>query len=126
MNEEKVSVIIPFYNRTDETIRAVQSVFKQSYNNYEIILVNDGLDHMAYQSTTSSSTYYRVLYQIYFQIRYGVTGLEVKKQARPFACEVFSVFNKLAILSEKTPFLWSFIEFKSCQQSKKLHQGYSN
>ncbi len=42
MNEEKVSVIIPFYNRTDETIRAVQSVFKQSYNNYEIILVNDG------------------------------------------------------------------------------------
>lgn len=38
----KVSVIIPFYNRIEETIRAIKSVLNQTYNNYEIILVNDG------------------------------------------------------------------------------------
>lgn len=37
-----VSVVIPFYNRPNETIRAIESVTSQEYSNYEIILVNDG------------------------------------------------------------------------------------
>lgn len=38
----KVSVIIPFYNQ-DEYIRdTVYSLYNQSYNNFEIIIVNDG------------------------------------------------------------------------------------
>lgn len=38
----KVSVVMPFYNRIDVTIRALQSIISQSYKNIEIILVNDG------------------------------------------------------------------------------------
>jgi glycosyltransferase involved in cell wall biosynthesis len=38
----KVSVIIPFFNRSEMTVRALKSVFKQSYNIFEIILINDG------------------------------------------------------------------------------------
>ena len=38
----KVSVIIPFYNRINLVIRALKSVLKQTYKNYEILLVNDG------------------------------------------------------------------------------------
>jgi len=38
----KVSVIIPFYNRPNQTIIALKSVLSQSYENIEIILVNDG------------------------------------------------------------------------------------
>ena len=37
-----VSVLVPFFNRPTETIRAVKSVLAQTYNNYEIILINDG------------------------------------------------------------------------------------
>ena len=37
-----VSVIIPFYNRPKETIRAIKSVLLQTHKNYEIILINDG------------------------------------------------------------------------------------
>lgn len=37
----KVSVVIPFYNRIDLTIRALKSILAQSYKNLEIILVND-------------------------------------------------------------------------------------
>ncbi|WP_300693451.1 glycosyltransferase family 2 protein [uncultured Bacteroides sp.] len=41
-NNIKVSVIIPFYNRVDWLEEAVISVLNQSYNNIEIIVVNDG------------------------------------------------------------------------------------
>jgi glycosyltransferase involved in cell wall biosynthesis len=37
-----VSVIIPFYNGVEWLSEAVQSVLDQTYNNFEIIVVNDG------------------------------------------------------------------------------------
>lgn len=37
-----LSIIIPVYNVRDYIIRCVQSLIKQSYNQYEIILVDDG------------------------------------------------------------------------------------
>ena len=42
MEDKKVSVIIPFYNRADWLTEAVESVINQNYNNLEIIVVNDG------------------------------------------------------------------------------------
>jgi len=40
--EPLVSVIIPFYNRIDWTAQAVESILNQTYQQFEIILVNDG------------------------------------------------------------------------------------
>lgn len=40
--EKKVSVIIPFYNRRKEVLRAVKSVLNQTHKNFEIILIDDG------------------------------------------------------------------------------------
>ena len=37
-----VSVIIPSYNRFEYLLQAVESVLNQTYNNIEIIIVNDG------------------------------------------------------------------------------------
>jgi glycosyltransferase involved in cell wall biosynthesis len=37
-----VSVIIPFFNRIDLVLRAIDSVYKQTYRDFEIIAVNDG------------------------------------------------------------------------------------
>ena len=42
INSIKVSVIIPFLNRQDLTINAVKSIQNQTYQNIEIILINDG------------------------------------------------------------------------------------
>lgn len=36
-----VSIIIPYYNRISKVINAIDSVFKQSYENWELILVDD-------------------------------------------------------------------------------------
>ena len=41
-NEPKVSVIIPFYNNSEEAIRAIHSVLRQTYSNLEILLIDDG------------------------------------------------------------------------------------
>lgn len=35
------SIVIPVYNRADLLRRAISSVLKQTYNNYEVIIVND-------------------------------------------------------------------------------------
>jgi glycosyltransferase involved in cell wall biosynthesis len=41
MNNPKVSVIIPAYNQSEYLGEALQSVFQQSYLNFEVIVVND-------------------------------------------------------------------------------------
>lgn len=41
IQESKVSVIIPVWNRVDEAITAIKSVLNQTYKNIEIITVND-------------------------------------------------------------------------------------
>ncbi|HOS82944.1 MAG TPA: glycosyltransferase [Methanolinea sp.] len=37
-----VSIIIPTYNRASFLIRAIESIFDQTYKNYEIIIIDDG------------------------------------------------------------------------------------
>jgi len=37
-----VSVVVPTYNRNNQTIAAIESVLAQTYPNFEIIVVNDG------------------------------------------------------------------------------------
>ena len=37
-----VSIIIPVYNQADKIKKTLESIAKQSYQNYEVIIVNDG------------------------------------------------------------------------------------
>lgn len=40
-NQPKVSVIVPTYKRNEELARAVESVVNQTYNDWELIVIND-------------------------------------------------------------------------------------
>ena len=40
-DSELISVIIPFYNEEDYFDECLNSVLRQTYKNYEIIIVND-------------------------------------------------------------------------------------
>ncbi len=40
----KVSVIIPFFNRINLVVRAIDSVYEQTYKDVEVIVINDGSD----------------------------------------------------------------------------------
>ena len=42
INNELVSIVIPFYNNETTLLDAVKSVFCQTYKNWELILLNDG------------------------------------------------------------------------------------
>lgn len=41
-NNPKISIIIPTYNRAHLVGRAIQSVLSQTYQGFELIVVNDG------------------------------------------------------------------------------------
>lgn len=40
--QKKVSVVIPFYSHKEWLLESLESVFNQSYKDFEVILVNDG------------------------------------------------------------------------------------
>lgn len=42
MPNPRVSVVIPTYNRAQQTLRALESVWSQSLSDYEVIVVDDG------------------------------------------------------------------------------------
>ncbi len=54
VNSELVSVIIPSYNRYEFLRNAIDSVFEQTYKNFEIIVVNDGSSQEEYYSNEFS------------------------------------------------------------------------
>ncbi len=46
MNQPKLSIIVPVYNVEQYLMSCVESIFKQDYRDYELILIDDGsLDH---------------------------------------------------------------------------------
>ena len=42
MKDILISIILPIYNSEKTLNRAIDSILKQDYQNYELILVNDG------------------------------------------------------------------------------------
>lgn len=41
-NKPRVSIVIPTYNRADMVVECLESVFTQTYTDYEVIVVDDG------------------------------------------------------------------------------------
>ena len=61
MNNRLVSVIIPVYNRYEQLTEAVESVLRQTFQNYEIIIVDDGSEdeRIEWFSISNGLKYYK-------------------------------------------------------------------
>ena len=47
MNKTEFSIVVPTFNRAELLINTVENLLKQSYPNFEIIIVDDGSeDHI--------------------------------------------------------------------------------
>lgn len=59
----KISIIVPVYNAEKTLCRCIESVVRQNYNNYELILVNDGsVDGSADICNKYSNEYQQIRY----------------------------------------------------------------
>lgn len=58
----KISVIIPFYNRVDWTAEAIRSVQRQTHQNFELLLIDDGSTDDLTSLTEFISTDSRIKY----------------------------------------------------------------
>ena len=49
MNQNKISIIIPTFNAEKTIVKAIDSVLNQTYQNFELIIVNDGSSDKSYE-----------------------------------------------------------------------------
>jgi len=66
-----VSVVIPTFNRSRKLMRALQSVLKQTFHDYEVIVVDDGSSDDTYQALTS---YLPIIRYVGKQVNQGVSA----------------------------------------------------
>lgn len=66
----RVSVIIPTYNRAEMLERAIKSVLKQTYRNFELIVVDDG----STDDTSNLLNRYRTKLRSYSKLHSGVSS----------------------------------------------------
>ena len=59
-----ISIIIPYYKKKEFISRCLRSIYKQSYSNYEIILIYDDEDIKDYQYIMSLKKIYKKLFII--------------------------------------------------------------
>ncbi len=112
--DHKVSVVIPFFNRPEKTINAIKSVLKQSYKNFEIVLVNDG-------STEDISKLAK-----FIKGRKNIKYFEMKKNSGPGAARNVGIKKSsgdyIAFLDSDDEFLESKLE----EQLLSMHRHNRN
>ncbi|MCW3169851.1 glycosyltransferase [Chryseobacterium sp. 09-1422] len=54
---EKISIIIPYYNGEDYIRETLKSVYEQTYQNFEVIIVNDGSERTALDVIEKSAVF---------------------------------------------------------------------
>lgn len=99
-----VSVIIPTFNRSRRLIRALRSVLKQTFRDYEVILVDDGSNDGTYQALTS---YMSLIQYVRQQVNRGVSAARnsgIRRAAAPWIAFLDSddywLENKLSVQME--------------------------
>ena len=75
----KVSVVIPTYNREDKIERAINSVLRQTYQNFELIVVDDG----STDQTREIIKQYGDKVRYFYQDNSGVSTGEIKEFMSP-------------------------------------------
>lgn len=66
-----ISIIIPVYNKQDTIANTIQSIFDQSYQNFEIVVVNDGSTD---NSSEIVSSFYDPRIRLINQLNAGVSA----------------------------------------------------
>ena len=80
-----VSVIIPSYNRYDNLLNTIDSIKKQTYNNYEIIVIDDGSSDKRYKDVIDNVTIINLETSSKYKLGYACgaiprnKGLEIAK-----------------------------------------------
>lgn len=95
---EKISIIIPYYKGEDYICETLESVYSQSYQNFEIIIVNDGSDKTVLNSIEENTRFYNL--KIIHQSNSGQSS--ARNHGAKYATGKYILFLDCDDLIEKT------------------------
>ena len=101
-----VSVIIPTYNRIEFVTKAIDSVVNQDYNDWELIIIDDGSDDQSFEILSEQ-------YQNYANIKILTQTNQGVSSARNLGIKNASLMKRISELESKQKVVG--------QDSKKLH-----
>lgn len=122
--QNKVSIVIPTYKRADKLNRALESCLKQTYENIEIIVVDDNVEGSSYRNETEK-TMKKYLEQK--KVKY----IKMKKNGGGAAARNFGIDNAtgdyIAFLDDDDEFVYNKIEkHLNFMISNNLDASFSN
>ncbi|MFC1622639.1 glycosyltransferase family A protein [Patescibacteria group bacterium] len=97
MKNVKLSIIIPVYNNYKQLEKCLVSIFKQSFNDHEIIIIDDGSEHLNTETLRHLNTKFNFNY---YKIEHGGAprarnfGFEKSSGEYVFFCDADVVFLK--------------------------------
>ena len=112
MENIRFSVIIPSYNSKKEVKRAIESITKQKFQNYEIIVIDDCSTDNTYEEL-SSRTDIRIIKYEDFSLYYQALIMAKSFKVAPFVTHVYdtksdSMTTSVSIQNCRTYIVMSF------------------
>ena len=120
-NCKKILVVMPTFNRSQNIEKSIQMFLKQSYNNFTLLIINDGSNENHYSQIIKIEEKYKTNTQILF--KHNSTNIKIAKTLNKGICFMENQYDYFTWVSDDNHYYPNFLE---CLLNLKGDFSYSN